>query len=479
MIKTYKQAEKYLEKFIPFIVNHKINESSKDANYLLERMRYLLNLLDNPQKKFPSVIVSGTSGKGSTSYLIAQMLATAGYRTGLTISPHLQKATERIQINQQSSKLSPISDDDFLDLLNLVAPVIKNMEKSMYGPPSYFELLMALALETFALRKVDIAVVEVGIEGKYDATNIIDPLIFTLTNISLDHTAILGETEEEIADEATFRLNYIDQNTKMVTTVISGVKKPTVIKILDERSKKLGMPLKLLGKDYSYEIENSQSFQGVRFYFNSLKDRLIENREVFSLALKGEFQAENATNAIATVRQLADYGFRVTNKDINQTLLTTKIPGRFELTPLSVSGSPLDLIMDGAHNPAKMHAFLHSLGKNYPNHRKIFVVAFKKGKDAADMIRQLCSVADEIIFTQFVSAMDWGRNMSMTLAEIKNQVAAVDHKEIKISYRLNVKKAFSFATQAAEKRQEANRPSIIIATGSLYLVGEVREYLNL
>lgn len=170
----------------------------------LERTRALLDLLGNPQNKFPSVLIGGTAGKGSTAYLISHILTTAGYKTGLTISPHLQKINERIQINNQQ-----ISDEKFVKLLNFVIPAIEDMkgisvglanpDLAPQGAPSYFEILIAMAFLYFAQNKVDIAVVEVGMGGEFDATNTLYPLVAVLTNVSLDHTNVLGGTVQKIA----------------------------------------------------------------------------------------------------------------------------------------------------------------------------------------------------------------------------------------------------------------------------------------
>src|SRR3989338_6269163 len=192
-IRSYEEAIRYLEGFIGKVI-FKVDKATLKHYDPLERMRTLLSLLDNPQNRFQSVLVGGTSGKGSTSYLISHILTTAGYKTGLTLSPHLQKVNERLQINGEQ-----ISDTKFTDLVNFITQIITQMKKMSVGAPSYFEILIAMAFKYFADQKVDIAVVEVGMGGEFDATNTLYPLIAVLTNVGLDHTNILGNTVEKIA----------------------------------------------------------------------------------------------------------------------------------------------------------------------------------------------------------------------------------------------------------------------------------------
>src|SRR3990167_1708971 len=192
-IKSYEAAVKYLESFIGKVVFN-IDPKSIKLHPPLDRMRVLLPLLGNPQNKFKSILVGGTSGKGSTAYLISHILTTAGYKTGLTISPHLQRVNERLQINGKK-----ISDKKFVELLVSMIRIIELMKSMKVGEPSYFEILIAMAFLYFVQEKVDIAVVEVGMGGEFDATNTLYPLIAVLTNVSLDHTNVLGNTVEKIA----------------------------------------------------------------------------------------------------------------------------------------------------------------------------------------------------------------------------------------------------------------------------------------
>src|SRR3990167_7392183 len=308
-IKSYEAAVKYLESFIGKVVFN-IDPKSIKLHPPLDRMKMLLSLLGNPQEKFKSILVGGTSGKGSTAYLISHILTTAGYKTGLTISPHLQKINERIQINGKS-----ISDEGFVKLLNLIIPAIEKMSfdfaqgkvgaparhrllpKASAGGPSYFEILIAMAFLYFAEQKVDIAVVEVGMVGEFDATNTLYPLIAVLTNVSLDHTNVLGRTVEKIARTKVgivkgsvhslgdlvvprgpaARSSHPTSSKKMSSglrpaiflraldgtpsarvtprlVVVTGVEQKSVIKIIQERCREQGAKFFLLNKDFDYKV---------------------------------------------------------------------------------------------------------------------------------------------------------------------------------------------------------------------------------
>ena len=196
-ITIYQQAVKYLESFIGK-VRYRIDPEFLKRHDPLERMRVLLSLLGSPQDKFSSVLVGGTSGKGSTTYLISHILVSSGYKTGLTISPHLQKINERLQINGKS-----ISNEKFTEIVGSIVDTIELMKGMSVGAPSYFEILIAMAFLYFAQNQVDIAVVEVGMGGEYDATNTLYPLVAVLTNVSLDHTNVLGGTVQKIAKTKT------------------------------------------------------------------------------------------------------------------------------------------------------------------------------------------------------------------------------------------------------------------------------------
>ena len=489
-IRSYKQAIEYLEGFIGKI-RFEITPEFIKKHDPLERMRVLLGLLGNPQEKFKSVLVGGTSGKGSTAYLISHILTTAGYETGLTISPHLQKINERIQINGQ-----PVSDEQFLGMVSSIVDTIELMKKMEIGAASYFEIIVAMAFLYFAQQKVDVAVVEVGMGGEYDATNTLYPLVAVLTNVSLDHTNVLGGTVQKIARTKVGIIKGLRINDKGLINnssliihhlpVVTGVKQPSVVKIVEDKCKEVGAEVFRLHKDFDFKIKK-ESLEGSVFDFHSCHSerseeskkmlRLEPQHDNLILSLLGKHQVENASLAIETVLQLKRFGLEITEEHIRKALKTAFFPGRFEilrLTPFAQDKTSSTLVLDGAHNPTKMRAFLSSLKKLYPRSKKVFVIGFKNDKDIKSMLRQILKVADILIVTEFKAKTDMSNNASAEALNIKYQTSNIKHdKKTQILIEGDSAKALEKAFELAETEKD----SIIVVTGSLYLVGEVRSML--
>ena len=535
-IKSYKDAVRYLESFIGK-VRFEITPEFLKHHDPLERMRVLLSLLGNPQDKFSSVLVGGTSGKGSTAYLISHTLTTAGYKIGLTLSPHLQKVNERLQINGE-----PISDGEFVDLVSSIVQTIELMEKERVGGPSYFEILIAMAFLYFAEQKVDIAVVEVGIGGEFDATNTLYPLVAVLTNVSLDHTNVLGGTVQKIArtkagiikrrdslrslrqfknfsnasvPAAHYRsprdtVAFSDSSEKFSHAkapresanliVVTGVTQPSVVKIVEDKCKEVGTELYRLHKDFDFKIKE-ESFQGSVFDLISYADRRKKLSHL-ALSLLGKHQIENASLAIETVLQLEKFGFRVSEDHIRRALKSAFFPGRFEIVKidsllrrasLAQDKTSSTLVLDGAHNPTKMKAFLKTLKKLYPKNPKIFIVAFKSDKDIKSMLSQILKLADKVIITEFTAKTDMSKNASAGALNLKSQIsrlaeASASLAESRRAKRANLKTDAKVIVEKDPKRalqnairasavQQYNNSTIVVVTGSLYLVGEIRNML--
>ena len=239
MIKTYEEAVKYLEKFIPTADKRHPGELG------IVRMRLLAALLDNPQNKFKTIHVAGTSGKGSTATILANILARK-YRVGLHTSPHLERLNERIAISDNRKIFREVTNKEFVELTNEIKPKIEKMEKDLLVP-SYFEIVTASAFNFFMKERVDVAVIEAGLGGKVDTTNIINPVISIITNIGLDHTDVLGETVEEIAKD---KAKII----KKGITLVTGVRQTRVVNIVKAESRKLRAKSLFLNKDFSVNI---------------------------------------------------------------------------------------------------------------------------------------------------------------------------------------------------------------------------------
>lgn len=451
-IKTYSDAQKYLESLIPNAQN------KRNANMRLERIEHLLKLIGNPHHTFKSVHVGGTSGKGSTAYLISSILTQAGYKTGLHISPHLEKINERMQINN-----IPINDTEFITLTQWIQPYVYEVEETNpYGAPSYFEVLVAISFEYFKRKKVDIAIIEVGLGGTLDATNVINPLVAVITNVDLDHTEILGNTIEKIAaDKAGIIKNNID--------VVTAVKQPTIFEIIKNRCQEKKATVTSVGDadlrplhwDTIYYKIQSSTIRGSIFTIKTPEKQYSD----LHLSLLGRHQVVNAACAVAAVELLSQYGFIIKEQDIRHALSQAFFAGRMEIVKKSRM-----IILDGAHNPAKMNALVETMKELF--HQKIIVVVgFKQKKDIEGMISALLTITSRFIITSFSTMTDTGKNLSKDPLEIAHIVKKYNSSLpcIKIPH----------APVALEYIIKQSAPDdIILITGSLYLVGEIRSILK-
>ncbi|HLD27107.1 MAG TPA: folylpolyglutamate synthase/dihydrofolate synthase family protein [Patescibacteria group bacterium] len=442
-IHTYSDAQKYLESLIPNAQNKRY------TNMRLERIEHILRLINNPHHSFQSIHVGGTSGKGSTAYLISRLLTTAGYKIGLHISPHLQTVNERMQINNQ-----PISNQEFTDLVNWIKPYVDKVEENnLYGTPSYFEVLVALSFEYFKRKKVDLAVIEVGLGGTLDATNVINPLIAIITNVSLDHIEILGDTIEKIAED---KSGIIKNN----SLVITGATQKTVIDSIKKKCFEKNASLVIVDTDARYQIKKS-TING------SLFDLQTNNCQYhdLKLSLLGRHQVKNAICAILAVESLEKYQFTIDEKHIRRAFSTAFFAGRMEI----VRHNPT-IILDGAHNPAKMNALAEAMHELF--HQKVIVViGFKQKKDSDGMISALLPIVHRFIITTFSTMTDTGKNLSTHPLKI----AKIVEKHAPSLPYIHM----PTATAAIEYILKQSDPNdIILITGSLYLVGEIRSILK-
>ncbi len=400
----------------------------------LERMRALLQSIDDPQDALPCIHIGGTSGKGSTAMMCDAILRAAGYRVGLHTKPHLVCVNERMAVDGE-----PISDHALRRLIDEIAPHAQVIH------PTWYELTLAIAFLHFQRAKVEIAIVEVGLGGQFDGTNVIKkPLVAILTNVGLDHTEILGNTIEKIASDKVAII-------KNGCSAVSGVTQKSVQEIVMNKTVAQGVPLLRLGKEIKTTIHQSNasgSFVTIQTPLHSYK-RL-------HIAPLGEHQATNAALAIAAVEQLKPKGYSVSENQIRKALSHLLIPGRMELAQRNPT-----LILDGAHNPDKMAAVLKAISCIFPNKRITAVAAFTRRHDAQTMMRLLMDACDRVILTSFFSSADFGPGSSIPPDEL-----AVDKTNEIVPDPL-------LAIQTALAR--ARKDDIILVTGSLYLVGAVRK----
>lgn len=455
---TIEEAQTYLESFIKPTVFAQTEEELKKLDPI-KRVETFLALLGNPHQQFPAIQVSGTSGKGSTSFYISSILTKAGYKTGFTMGPHLQKVHERLQINNVA-----IDDASLVALVNEAAPLLEKMSTMAVGEPTYYEILFCLAMVYFAKEKVDIAVVEVGLEGRYDASNVLTPSVAVLTNIDLDHVEYLGDTVEKIAGEAVSIIKNLKiQNAELFQVIVTGVKQESVTTIVEEQCQAMNASMQLLGKDFYYERNASTPNELLFSYFGKETIRDIH------LSMRGDYQMENATLAIRVIEELQRFGFTVPEEAIRDALHTAYFPGRFEVISLN-DKKKRTLILDGAHNPAKMQAFLTSLAFLYPDKRKIFVLSFKHNKDISQMLAQIIRVADEIVVTKFTVSMGYVA-FSMDVEALDtalHQAGATQPVHVVPTVKEALQKAVTISAE----------DGLIVCTGSLYLIGEAKNELQ-
>jgi len=410
----------------------------------LGRMRRLLAHLGDPQIGLPVLHVGGTAGKGSTATIAAALLTAAGYRTALHTKPHLRRVNERIVVNG-----APISDTNLRALIEEAAPAARAVQ------PTWYEFTVALAFLHFRRVAVDIAVIEVGLGGTYDGTNVVQPLVAVLTNVGLDHTEILGDTVEEIARDKVAII-------KPGCIAITGVTQPSVREIVEDQAAITGASLWRLGDEI--QIDTSAYRQHAKLtQFDLRMDGHRINR--LQVGLPGDYQITNAALAIAAIAALASFGLSVPDDVIEQTLPTIRIPGRLEV----VAQSPT-IVLDGAHNPDKMNALLATLPEYFTYKRLIVVAAFTRRHDVAAMLARLAPVVDHIVLTSFTMYGDFGPGQAIPPHELAALFATFQPRGTSEVVPDPI-------AAVAAAREWANSDDCVCVTGSLYLVGAVRDTL--
>jgi len=402
----------------------------------LEEITKLVDALDNPQFKFKTIHVAGTNGKGSTSAFLASILQTAGYKVGLNTSPHLIEFNERIKINGEK-----ISDEELVALI----PEIKQKVEENDIQTTFFEFTTALAFKYFEQQKVDYAIIEVGMGGRLDATNVIKPEICVITNIDLDHTKHLGNTKLQIAPEKAAII-------KEGSIVVTGEQDPEILADFKMVCEEKNAELFVLNEEISYDVILS----GLVGQAAKVTGLLEGN---FEFKMLGEHQIKNGLLAALAILKMNPY---FSLNAIKQGLHNAKWSGRLEL----VNHKPLVLI-DGAHNVAgaiTLNKFLESTVQKIKG-MKILILGIAKDKQIPEMVDLIVPFADEVILTQ-------GNFKPAEIEVLKKEV--VRHlSEDKITVCPEVPNAIRKALELVTD------DGIIIATGSLYMVGDVLKHRNL
>ncbi len=414
-----------------------------EDTFKLDRMRKLLSLLGNPHEQFRSVHVAGTNGKGSTTAMIASMMQGCGYTVGLYTSPHLVDLRERIQVNGVT-----IDRNDFTDLMKEVAKAAAKLDSE----PTFFEIITALGFKHFAEQAVDLAVVEVGLGGRLDSTNVIRPEVSIITSIDLDHTKLLGNTTAEIAREKAGILK------KDVPAIIFE-SEATVEKAIREVAEQVGATLRIVNKD----IEFSSRFCSTddlgphtRVCLYTKTSRL----EHLPVPLPGEHQASNCGLALAAIDVLRGAGFDCPEEKVTAGLARTTIPGRMQM----VWDRPR-VVVDGAHNPGAMTALMRCIGAHVPYDSMVCVFGCCADKDVAALLDRVNLGADKVIFTK-----------------AQSNARSADPEELQRLFMERSGKMSQIARTLPEALELASRTisreDLILVTGSFYLVGETIKHLS-
>ncbi|MBW2027962.1 MAG: bifunctional folylpolyglutamate synthase/dihydrofolate synthase [Deltaproteobacteria bacterium] len=415
---TYEDATGYLFGLQKYGIKFGLNKTSN-----------LLRAFGDPHKGKKYIHIAGSNGKGSVGAMIESVLVEAGLRVGFYSSPHLVRFTERFRINRQE-----ISREEVAELTEEFLCVIDPKE-----PPTFFEVTTAMALVYFARKKTDISIMEVGMGGRLDATNVITPLVSVITNISKDHQFFLGSRIMDIAGE---KAGIIKEGVELVT----GVSRPDVVGLFQRICREKKAPFLRVGKDVRYRAS------GLKFNYYGLNRNLSSLR----LGLRGGFQYRNAALALATIEVLERKGLPLSSEEIRRGLEGTLWPGRLHV----VGEEPL-IILDGAHNPQAVKEMVDAIRSGFNYERLILVLGVMGDKDIKGILQRMVPVSDYVIYTRpdyYRSArpedlMRGGSGLGSPGEVVPVIARAIDRA-----------------------RELANPRDLVLITGSLFTVGEAMIY---
>jgi dihydrofolate synthase/folylpolyglutamate synthase len=426
----------------------------------LENIARLMSALRDPHTAFPSVHVAGTNGKGSTSAIIASVLQAAGFRTGLFTSPHLVSFTERIRIDGEE-----ISETDVIALAAEVRDIASGIEDFS---PTFFEVVTSMAMLYFKRSKIDLAVIEVGMGGRLDATNIITPEVSVITGISYDHKEFLGPSLKDIAREKAGIIK------KRIPVAVSE-QEPEALDVLQNKALEQEAQLFLYGRDFTSALKKSD-ISGINFDYHSGDGLVIQD---LTLPLPGDYQMQNASVAIKAVELLSERGLTtetyasvsayhlspIIRQSIKEGIRNVRWPGRLEF----IHDKP-PVVIDGAHNPGAARALARTLKKDFlKNYKKIIIIlGIMDDKDIKGIMEQLLPVASEIILT----APAYSRSAAPErMADIARSLGFSN-----LHICPTVKDAIDAAMRRAEDLSSAGYyPALILISGSFYTIGEAKE----
>ena len=453
-----------------FALGHELAQTPSHK-FDLAHMRVLLEAMQHPERRFPSVLIAGTNGKGSTAATLASILHASGLKTGLYTSPHLIRINERIRVNGQE-----IGDDEFARLHAEVDAAAEKLAERGVLPwhPSFFEMMTAIAFEHFAREKVEIAVLEVGMGGRLDATNVVEPRISVITDISLDHQKFLGNTVGEIARE---KVGIIRAGGVVVTLP----QQPEANDVIGNTILELGArgvsavayvpPVSPGSADYlvanggkALRADGTKEEPKDAKYIYRYPLNVMAHQIVVETALVGRHQLRNVALAIAAAEELSKQGFSaITPQTIESGIRETRWPGRFQVMTAQ-AGWP-EIVLDVAHNPAGAWALRSALSERYGDRPLLFVFGAMRDKAISEMTEILFPLAELVIATR-------AENPRSATPEEIQQAGSRTGAEIALAADA------ASALQQARAWAAAKPGAIIVVTGSIYLVGEAMQALG-
>ena len=440
-IRTFQTAMNFLNSMTNYEKMTRVGYTS--VNFNLARMNRLLAALGNPHRKLRSVHIAGSKGKGSTAAMLSSMLSNAGLCVGLYTSPHVTTIRERIQVDGEM-----ITETEMTKLMAKIAPLAGRAAKDQ---PTFFEILTALAFLYFVNKKVDIAVVEAGLGGRLDSTNVLKPEVCGITSISLDHVGQLGNTLEQIAEEKAGIF-------KAGVPAVSAPQPGEVRQVLDRVAAKVRTPLHFTGKDieFSYRFESSQGTgPHTRVSLTTGSSRF----EHLAVPMPGDHQAINCGLALSLMAILKEKGLKIDDQMAIEGLAKTWLPGRMEM----VHGDPR-ILLDGAHNAASVEALMRAIGQNVAYDSMVVIFGCRMDKDINGMLNHIRLGADKVIFTST------GSPRSADPAELAAEYLERSGKMAQVADR------FDEALDIAERA--VTREDLICVTGSFYLAGRAKRVIE-
>jgi dihydrofolate synthase/folylpolyglutamate synthase len=436
---NYTEAEEYLNSFVNYEQIPGI--SYAQPGYSLSHVEELLNRMGNPHLAAKTIHISGTKGKGSVAAMIAQVLSSSGYRTGLYISPHFHTIRERISVDGNL-----ISEADFAAGMAEAKPFVESMKKdSALRQLTYFEALTALAFAYFRKKRVDFQVLEVGLGGRLDATNVVSPIVCIITPISLDHTQILGSTLKEIARE---KAGIIKPGCRVVVSPQPEEAAPVIDNVCHERKARVVK----VGKEVTWRKTGG----GLSHQSLAIKGRA--NDYQITIPLLGDYQLENAAAAVAALEILTSMSFAISATDIARGLAGVSWPGRFQILQQNPT-----VLVDGAHNVSSMRALVSSVRAYFADKRTFLVFGTSTDKNIPGIVDEVVSLSPRVIVTR--ASQSRAASPSTLAAEFRKRGIQTETSE-------TVPEALSRAIS------EAHTTDLVCVTGSLFVVGETLDYFS-